>query len=128
MLTGFLQVIILFFSILLALEKSGFFSHIFISLSFLFIILDIAAILNIVVFIFLTSFNTLKTLRHLFALGLIKNTKCKKINKVCIIMYLLLQINTTKVLHTKIIYNKKFNNDDIKKLKKDFTMIEPKAV
>ena len=43
-------------------------------------------------------------------------------------MYLLLQINTTKVLHTKIIYNKKFNNDDIKKLKKDFTMIEPKAV
>ena len=29
-------------------------------------------------------------------------------------MYLLLQTNTKKVLNTKIIYTKKFDNDDIK--------------
>ena len=38
-------------------------------------------------------------------------------------MYLLQQINTTKnpTLNTKIIYTKKFNNDDIKQFKKGST-------
>ena len=32
----------------------------------------------------------------------------------CIIIYLLLQINKKKILNTTIIYNQKFYNDDIK--------------
>ena len=46
----------------------------------------------------------------------------KKINKICIIIYLLLQITVTKSykLNTTIIYTKTTNNDDIKHFFKKF--------
>ena len=45
-----------------------------------------------------------------------KHKNGKKINKICIIMYLLLQINITKSykVNTTIIYTKMTNNDDSK--------------
>ena len=45
-----------------------------------------------------------------------KHKNGKKINKICIIMYLLLQINITKTykLSTTVMYTKMTNNDDIK--------------
>ena len=48
-----------------------------------------------------------------------KHKNGEKINKICIIMYLLLQINITKSykLNTTIIYIKMANNDDVKKFK-----------
>ena len=48
-----------------------------------------------------------------------KHKNGEKINKICIIMYLLLQINITKSykLNTAIIYIKMANNDDVKKFK-----------
>ena len=48
-----------------------------------------------------------------------KHKNGEKINKICIIMYLLLQINITKSykLNTTIMYIKMANNDDVKKFK-----------
>ena len=60
-------------------------------------------------------------------LGLIKNTQKKKINKICIIIYLLIQNNITKSskLNTTMIYTKRFHNDGIKQFQKGFTMMLP---
>ena len=52
----------------------------------------------------------------------IKTQGWRKLNKICIIIYLLLQITVTKSykLNTTIIYTKMTNNDDIKHFLRKF--------